>query len=272
MERRSPVRQIWKLVVLALLAAVAAPTQMHAASLGITLGRTPAPPQAITAGQLETINYTITYETRGVSVNVKVQDPSGTTLLQRTDIIGDTTTPLPGSPRTYGAPSPLVFSPAPTAVAGRYRVLLEFTSNIGVESSANTTFDVARDLGAVRVVSFEDLNGDGVRQAAEQGIAGFRFDGMSPLSVPVDMTTEIAGIRELAGIPAGTWSLSELQQSDWFASSPTSGVAVVPPNGAGEFAVGHYKPGTLSGTVFVDTNKSATRDGGELAAPASRSR
>jgi uncharacterized repeat protein (TIGR01451 family) len=47
-------------------------------------------------------------------------------------------------------------------------------------------------------------------------------------------------------------------------TTPASGTVSVPPGATGSFIVGNVRPATISGLVWVDTNRNGVRDGGEV--------
>ncbi len=255
-------RRASRLVCLGVLALLPAPSAFGAVA-GITLNRTPSPPQAVKIGSVEQITYLIQYETRGVSSQIRIVDPNGVALLTRVDPIGDTTFPAPGTIRAFGAANPLPWT-VPNGVAeGRYRADVNFTSNIGAESSAAAAFDVAAQLGRIEVVAFEDLNGNGIRDVGEGGLTDWSFDLTNPAGNPSGVATGTGGSSATDNVPAGRWNVKETVQVGWIATSATQGSVLVPPNASGTFAVGQIRPGTISGTVYLDANRNGVFDIGE---------
>ena len=107
--------------------------------------------------------------------------------------------------------------PGAGASVGRYSINLDFFSNAAgtttPESSAQQIFDVADALGSLRVVKFEDLNGNGVRNPSDPGLPGWGFDLTNPQGNPTGMTTGTEGDRTLDNVPAGTWQVAERARS-----------------------------------------------------------
>ncbi len=256
--RRAP-----RLVCFGVLALVPAPSAFGAVA-GVTLNRTPSPPQAVKIGSIEQVSYLVQYETKGISTQIRIVDPSGTALLTRVDPIGDTSLPAPGTLRNFGGANPLAWTVPNGVIEGRYKAEVQFTSNIGIESIAAASFDVAAQLGRIEVIAFEDLNGNGVRDVSEVGLKGWAFDLTNPSASPSGVETGTDGSSATDSVPAGRWNVKENVQTGWLATTASQGSVLVPPNGAGTFAVGQVRPGTISGTVFIDANRNGVFDTGEV--------
>lgn len=227
---------------------------------GITLGRDPSPPKAVQlGGGEETIDFAISFTSKPTRYVLRVRDQAGvpTTLLDQP--LGDTT-PSPFTGKTS-------FKPPANAPAGRYRAELEFYSDasgpFSPEATASAIFDVAPNLGALTLVKFEDMNGNGIREAGEPGVPGWRFDLQNPQGNASSATTGPDGTISFTGVPAGTWTVTEASQVGWVAITPVTATVNVPANGSATFAAGNVRPAPLSGTIFIDVNRNGTRDTGE---------
>jgi uncharacterized repeat protein (TIGR01451 family) len=227
---------------------------------GITLDRSPSPPQAIRLGTgVEQITFGISFTSTPVRYELRVRDQAGVVVnpVAPVDLTGK------ASPFT-GA---LAFTPGAGASAGRYRAELDFFSVEGGTTTAETTataiFDVAPDLGNLTLVKFEDLNGNGVREAGEPGVPGWRFELKNPQNNTSGAVTGSDGSVTFVGVPAGVWTVTEASQVGWVAITPVSGTVTVPANGSGTFAAGNARPAPLTGTIFIDVNRNGSRDTGE---------
>jgi protocatechuate 3,4-dioxygenase beta subunit len=111
---------------------------------------------------------------------------------------------------------------------------------------------------------FNDLNGNGVKDAEDTGISdwtvllsGDAFD---------TVTTDANGNYFFENIPLGTYNISEVLQPSWVRTKPL-------PSGMYSFSVtsenisgldfGNYQYGSISGIVFHDNNGDGIRDAGE---------
>ena len=237
----------------ALLALVAlAPAAMGA---GITLERSPTPPQAIARGTgTEAIAFTITYESIAERWVLTVTDPAGGVVFQQSQAVQGQPSPITGT---------ATWSPGALAVPGRYTAALAFYSSSGLESTATVTFDVADLLGVLRLVKYEDLNGNGRQDPGEPQIPDWRFRLLNPQGNPSQATTGPDGSVSLGGVPAGVWQVEEVLPPGWVAVSAPAGAVTVPNGAVGTFVAGNARPAPLTGTVFIDANGNGVRDAGE---------
>jgi len=248
-------RGIWRragLLALALVLAVPA----IAAAIGISLNRSPAPPQAIQRGAgVEQIDFSITFQTIADTWSLRVTNPAGGVVQQETQSVA-------GQPSPITATRP--FSPAGGSPVGRYRATVDFFSTpASLEASAFVTFDVAEQLGTLALVKFEDLNGDGARQPAEPGVPGWVFRLTNPQGNTSVVSTGADGTLVAPGVPAGVWTVEEVVDPLWAAITPTSGQVNVPAGGTGTFTAGNARPAPISGVVFIDSDRDGLRDAGE---------
>jgi uncharacterized repeat protein (TIGR01451 family) len=242
--------------LLALLVMLAIPAV--ASAVGISLNRAPAPPQAIQRGAgVEQIDFAVTYETVADRVITTITDPTGIIAQQLGQSVAGQPSPASGSRQ---------FAPAIGAPVGRYRAAVDFYSNPGptIEASALVVFDVADSLGTLQLVKFEDVNGNGAREAGEPGVPGWVFDLVNPQGNPSVAVTQADGTITIPSVPAGVWQVAERVDPMWVAITPTSGTVTVPAGGTGTFTAGNVRPAPISGVVYIDTNRNGIRDAGEV--------
>lgn len=244
----------WALAALVLLAIPAAAL----AATGISLSRSPAPPQAILLTGSQQLAYNVSYETSAQRIELAITDPMG---LQRTPQIFD----------VKGAPNPIAggttFVPGSGAPVGRYRAQIDFFStpspDAGPEASANVAFDVADALGTLTIVKFDDLNGNGVRDPGEPGLPGWVFQLVNPQGNPAVVTTGPDGSITIPSVPAGVWQVTEVMEPGWVPVTPVSGPVTIPANSTGVFAAANARPAPICGVVFLDANRNGVLDPGE---------
>jgi hypothetical protein len=245
---------------LALAAGAALALPGVAAGAGITLDRVPSPPQAITPTQTERINYSITYTSDPISRLLQVRNPLG-------GIRGDSQ-PVTTAGATSGSWD---YEPGIGAPTGRYEVSLQFFSSAGgsgtPENTATTIFDVAQALGNLQLVKFEDVNGNGRRDAGDPGLPAWGFDLTNPSSDRSRATTGTEGTVLLQNVPAGVWNVAEIGEPGWVPVTPSSGAVTVPVNATATFQVGNVRPAPLSGIVWVDQDRDQQIDVTEVRAP-----
>lgn len=227
-----------------------------AVSQGITLTRTPAPPQAVLQTGVQSIAYAVTYGSIADSFRLSIANPSGVTLL-------DDRTPIGGQPSPLAGVQPFV--PGSAAPLGRYRAQLDFFAFPNqLETSAFVTFDVADALGTLTILKFEDLNGNGTREPDEPGVPGWRFSLVNPQGNGSVVATGPDGTLTLPSVPAGTWTVTEVMEPGWLPITPVTGPLTVPANGVGAYAAANARPADICGTVFVDADRDGVLDPGEV--------
>lgn len=252
--RRGPLGG-WRGIGLLALVIVLAVTAVAAAA-GISLDRSPSPPQAVQRGAgTENANFTITYQTIADSWSLRFTDPAGSVVQQQT-------VPAPG------VPSPIVqagaYSPPVNAAVGRYRATVDFNASGSLEASALVVFDVADQLGTLQIVKFEDINGNGSRDPGEPGVPGWQFRLVNPQGNGSAVATGADGTITIPNVPAGTWTITEVIDQLWAPITPASAQVVVPAGGVGQFVAGNVRPAPITGTVFIDTNRNGRLDAGEV--------
>lgn len=221
---------LYKLLLLAVLAVFAAPAAANAAS--INLSRFPAPPEAVKNDGAHQVrfNYQIDYTTTAVRRVTRILD--GRTVADGVPVAGtQVTTSMAGQPSPFISPTETYTIPAGLP-AGRYLVEVRFYSqefcdnatctgaadDANYEQRAIVEFGVAAATGDITVRKFEDVNGDGIRQAQEPGIANWAFQVTSPNANLVGTRTDSfatsgAGTFTLSSVPAGpgaNYSVSEI--------------------------------------------------------------
>lgn len=241
-------------VVLALAAMFAAAS--GALGAGIQFDRSISPPQAVVPGSgTQVFTFNITFTSTANRYEFTVFDPNGTQV-SATEVVS-----------TPGAQSPIAgtrtWTPPAGTPAGRYQAEVRFFSSTGFEAQARVTFDVAAQLGSLRLVKFEDLNGNGSRDGGEPGVPNWTFNLTNPQGNPSDARTGTDGTVTIDNVPAGTWRADEVIQNGWVPVTPPGGTVVVPAGGTGTFTAGNARPAPLSGTVWLDTNSNGRIDAGE---------
>lgn len=243
------------MMLAAMVVALAVPAV--ASAVGISLNRSPAPPSAIQRGAgTETVDFSITYQTIASSWSLRFTDPLGALVQQE-------------SLSVAGLPSPInvqrSFNPSASAPVGRYRATVDFFSSPGsLEASALVVFDVADQLGSLQVVKFEDVNGNGIREAGEPGVPSWTFRLTNPQGNGSVISTGTDGAVTVGNVPAGVWNIEEVVDPMWAAITPVSGQVTVPAGGLGTFVAGNVRPAPISGVVYIDTDRDGIRDAGEV--------
>lgn len=134
---------------------------------------------------------------------------------------------------------------------------------------------VNRDFGnlfgawAVSGQKFHDQNGNGVKDAGEPGLQGWTIfidanDNTRLDAGEVSITTDTSGSYTLVGLLSGTYSVREVMQDGWLATTPqfhrvmvTMGQTITGKD------FGNARPGSISGVNFDDLNRNGIRESGE---------
>jgi hypothetical protein len=134
------------------------------------------------------------------------------------------------------------------------------------------------DIGEFRLVTisgsvYNDVNGNGSRDAGEPGLAGWLvYDDLNSSGVflPGDPYTVSAGAQgsyTLSGVGPGTHHLRELPLPGWFATGPAGGYTVTTASGQNlsdqDFGNQLFNPASISGVVFEDLNAAGVQEVGD---------
>lgn len=111
------------------------------------------------------------------------------------------------------------------------------------------TFDVADQLGSIRLVKFEDLNGNGPLVTSASPASELDVQPGQPPGQPERRPHRQRRHRDGQRRAGRTWRVDEVMQQNWVAVTPTGGQVAVPAGGAGTFTAGNVRPAPLSGTM-----------------------
>lgn len=149
------------------------------------------------------------------------------------------------------------------------------TSTHLVYLSANQTYtaDFGNNLPTgISGTVWEDLDGDGVRDAGEPGLSNWMVyldtnnDGDRDVGESLTWSNS-QGVYIFKGLSAGTYYVREVLQSNWRQTLPTSGyyqVTLAVGSAATNRDFGNQQlPGTITGRVWEDLNNNQTYDSGE---------
>jgi hypothetical protein len=123
--------------------------------------------------------------------------------------------------------------------------------------------------GSISGVKFNDLNGNGVRDAGEPGQAGVTITLAGGGQPTRTVVTGSEGSFTFTGIPFGTYTVSETPPSGFVQTAPPSPGTLSVTLDFGHQAVtgllfgNRAVPGSIAGTKFVDANGNGARDSGE---------
>ena len=124
---------------------------------------------------------------------------------------------------------------------------------------------VSIPLGSIRGTTFNDLNGNGVKDTGEPGLSGMTINISG--SVSGSAVTDSSGNYTFANLEGGTYTISEVQQSGWIqtlpASSGTYSISITSGGPITSKDFGNYQLGSIRGTTYDDHNGNGIRDEGE---------
>jgi protocatechuate 3,4-dioxygenase beta subunit len=122
-------------------------------------------------------------------------------------------------------------------------------------------------LGSISGMKFEDLNTNGVKDAGEPGIPGWRIRLHRGATFVDSVLTDASGFYQFSGLAGGAYTVSEAGQGGWEQTFPalpgtyTVGITSGAASAGNDF--GNYQYGTVSGQTFLDLNGNGLKDGGE---------
>ncbi len=149
---------------------------------------------------------------------------------------------------------------------GVYNISTQSGMDVGGRDFGNTEFI------KVSGQKFNDVNGNGQKDAGEPGLAGWTID----LDLNNDGSTDQMAVTDADGnysfdfVPPGTHVVSEEPQAGWtqtFPASPATYTIVAQATDISGLDFGNFQLVTLSGQKFEDTNGNGVKDAGEAGLP-----
>jgi len=116
--------------------------------------------------------------------------------------------------------------------------------------------------GTVGGVVFEDLNGDGVQEAAEDGIGNVTLELWQDGTRIATTATGGDGAYEFTDVNAGNYTVQEKDPAGTFSTTPNEVAVSVATGGSATANFGDQRTGTISGAAFSDLNGSGVQDAG----------
>ncbi len=139
----------------------------------------------------------------------------------------------------------------------------------GVDTSRNMYFKIYSVTG----VKFEDLNGNGVQDNGEPGLAGWTVNVSGTVVGGASAVTDASGNWTVDSVGGGKHFITETNQAGWVQTTPAVPDSIVSNyatiwTGAGTGVVtskplGNFKTVCISGVKYRDLNHNGVRDAGE---------
>ena len=152
--------------------------------------------------------------------------------------------------------------------------------------------DSGNDFGNYRMATktgtkFNDLNGDGVKDAGEPGLSGWTINAYVDVNgngtkdaadtvVATSGATNASGVYTLSLVP-GNYIVCEVQQATWIQSFPANtacgataggwGITLTSNQTDADNNFGNFQRATKTGTKFNDLNGNGVKDAGEPGLP-----
>ena len=202
--------------------------------------------------------------TRTASIN----DPAGANLSVVTDAQGNFTfANVPFGNFTLNETVPTGFAQTAPAVPGTISAPINFANR----TSSGNLFGNRALTGTISGVKFNDVNGNGVRDADEPGLPGVEIHLTNASGAVTTTTSDAAGAFSFTNLSAGTYTLAEVVPSGFTQTAPAApGTYTVTLSGtqtAPNFVFGNQAvvagsdTASISGRKILDTNANGVFDG-----------
>ncbi len=185
-------------------------------------------------------------------------------LVSATGSLLATTTTGTGGTYSFTGVTPGTDTVVFTAPAGDSFATASTDSVTITSGSTATAFASVYTQATVTGTVFTDTNADGVQNTGELGLAGVTVNLLaSNGSVLATTTTGANGGYSFTGVTPGSDTIQIVAPAgDQLSTAGTDAVTLVGGGTAG-FNAGVFMPGSISGTVFLDSNADGTRQTGE---------
>jgi hypothetical protein len=141
-------------------------------------------------------------------------------------------------------------------------------ANDGVSylDSQNFCADVSAGVTTIAGVAFNDLDGNGVMDPGEPGLAGWTINLSG--AATASTTTDASGNYLFTFLTPGTYTISEVLQTGWIQTAPPPPRTYTVTLTGGVFSsgndFGNARLGSISGEAFFDVNGNGANDPGEM--------
>src|SRR6266540_2104464 len=134
---------------------------------------------------------------------------------------------------------------------------------IGTGGAASANFG-DQQQGSVSGTVFSDLNANGTQGSGEGGIGGVTVQLINASGTIIATTTTAGdGSYLFTGVPAGNYTVREIDPFGLTSTTPNSVPITIVGNGAASANFGDRQVGTVTGRIFLDANGNGVQDPGE---------
>ena len=145
-----------------------------------------------------------------------------------------------------------------------YRPTLPASQSATVNLNTTTFITFAnQQLGNLRVLKYEDANGNGQRDAGEGPVAGVTVTLRHPGGAVESKITGADGYANWTELPIGTYRVTETVPPGWLATLPAAVDVTVTFNTTVDVTFGNRRVGNLHAYVYEDANGNGQQDAGE---------
>ncbi|MBI1803007.1 MAG: T9SS type A sorting domain-containing protein [Ignavibacteriae bacterium] len=116
--------------------------------------------------------------------------------------------------------------------------------------------------GSICGMKYNDLNGNGVKDPGEPGLAGWKIKATDAAGVVYSAVTDAAGNYCFPALPPGTYRVEEVLQAGWMQTGglPFYTLNVAPNQAINGIDFGNFRNGSIYGKKFNDLNGNGVND------------
>src|SRR5207253_1924014 len=117
-------------------------------------------------------------------------------------------------------------------------------------------------------LKFNDINGNGVRDAGEPGLPGWTIQATNLSTGAVSTAvSDATGSYSFPALPGGAYRVREVVQPGWVQTSPNPPDVLVTLGSSAQANFGNFRFASISGHKFRDQNRNGVEDPGEPGIP-----
>ena len=197
-----------------------------------------------------------------------INDPAGAPLSTTTDASGNFSFTVPFGVFTLSETVPAGFAQTAPPAPGTISSTIHFAQR----TQTGLLFGNRPLTATITGLKFNDLNGNGIRDAGEPGLSGVTIRVTDAAGGVRTATTDATGAFSFTGLPAGAYVVSEIVPTGFIQTAPAAPGTFTPTLTAGQTLAdlrfgNRAAVGMVTGTKFNDVNGNGVRDAGEAGLP-----